>query len=279
MIENLELWVAYPCIYEPGTHFKTHVHDYHELIVIQHGQYHARVSNKERIAKIGDVLFYSAGKVHEEWVENDAPVILWTCGFRGVGLRHDEPVFRRDIHNHVLENIARLHYLWNMNEIYNGYESYFAPLLQRVVEELDTLPCWDSYTMIDRVRDYVRPRLTEQFTVDALAEVAGLSKSHFVRQYREQSGRTPMEDIRYLRVEEASRLIATTPLPLHEIAPLVGIVNVYHLSRLLKTVLGVGVRDLRHAGIIDIRREQPAEPAPEIPSARRSIKRGIKSSE
>jgi len=73
----------------------------------------------------------------------------------------------------------------------------------------------------------------------------GLTKNHFIRQYRILAGRTPMEDVRFLRVEKASELIVATPLPLHEIAPLVGIPNVYHLSKLLKSLLGVGVRELR----------------------------------
>lgn len=247
-IEDMDFWSAWPCFFEPGSHFRTHAHDYHELIVIQQGQYRARVSTQERIAGPGDVLFYSAGRVHEEWVEGDKPVLLWSCNFRCTGLRHAEPAFRRDVHGNLMEHIARINHYWMQNEINNGYQDIFPPLMAKVLEELDRLPCWEPYTMVDQVRDYVRPRLTESFTVADLAKVAGLSKSHFAKRYQELSGRTPMEDIRIFRVEEAGRLIATTPLPLHEIAPIVGIANVYHLSRLLKTVLGVGVRDLRKPG-------------------------------
>ena len=69
--------------------------------------------------------------------------------------------------------------------------------------------------------------------------VSGLSKYHFVRQYHSITGHTPMEDARFLRVAQAHHLLMNTALPLHEIGPLVGIRDEFHLSRLLKTVYGV----------------------------------------
>jgi len=51
-----------------------------------------------------------------------------------------------------------------------------------------------------------------------------------------------------MRVAQAHHLLMNTALPLHEIGPLVGIRDEFHLSRLLKTVYGVGPRELRQSG-------------------------------
>ena len=126
-----------------------------------------------------------------------------------------------------------------------GNPNRYTPVMQSLLEQLDRLPAKDSNAMVAKVRTFVRNHMTEPLSVASLADVAGLSISHFARQYRDITGRTPMEDVRFIRVQEASRLIVRTHLPLHEIAPRVGISDAYHLSKLLKQLLGVGVKDLR----------------------------------
>ncbi len=126
-------------------------------------------------------------------------------------------------------------------------KSFGLPILHAILAELKRLSCHEPNIMVDQVRAFIRENLRNDFTLDDLIAVSGLSRSYFARQYRAITGRSPMEDARLMRVEEARRLIITSPLTLSEIAPMVGIANEFHLSRLLKTVLGVSVRDLRPA--------------------------------
>ncbi len=242
---SLELVVAFPNYLPAGTHFAPHAHYDHELVVIQQGHYRSKVSGRERVVGQGDILFYTAGKVHEEWTQDERSVQTWVCTFSASGFGPDEPVFRHDVHGNMLELVSRLHHYWYINELRGGTFTHFVPILQELMAELKQTPSLDSNIMVDTVRAYIRARLLDQFTLNELADVAGLSRTHFTRQYRILTGRSPMEDVRFIRLEEASRLIATTHLPLHEVAPMVGIVSAYHLSRLLKAQLGVGVKDLR----------------------------------
>lgn len=242
---ELELYTAYPCYIEPGAHWPTHAHSHHELVLVQKGQYLSRVAGKERFNGPGDVLLYTAGTVHEEWVVDESPVLTWSCCFWGSCFGSHESVFRHDVHGTIQDLLAKLSGYYLQHEWNNGFNQLFQQVLHEMVVELGRLPSWDSHTMVDRVRAYIRSRLTEDFTVRSLASVAGLSKAYFARQYSALTGRTPMGDVRFLRIEEAARLITTTQLPLHEVAPMVGMANAYHLSRLLKTLLGVGVRELR----------------------------------
>lgn len=238
--------LAFPNYLGVGMHYKPHAHAHHEIVLVQQGLFRVRARGKERLAGRGDVMLYTTGTVHEERVEGDAPAITWGCEFEGEGFRHNEPVFRHDVHGHIQELLVKLNNMWMHDSIHGGMHLKYPPVLQALLDELNRLPTWDSHTMVDEVRAFVRSRIAEPLTVDDLASVVGLTKNHFIRQYRILAGRTPMEDVRFLRVETASELIVSTPLPLHEIAPLVGIPNVYHLSKLLKSLLGVGVRDLRH---------------------------------
>lgn len=245
---KLELFEASPNYIGANTHFGTHAHSHHELVTIQQGRYRSRVSGKEHIAVYGDVLLYTAGKVHEEWAEDGAPVLTWACKFYGSGVKRDEPVFRHDTHGRVQERVSKLFDLWYTNEVNGGMSGYYLPVLEELLEEFHKLPSLDSNPMVDQIRAFVRSRLADEFTVKGLADVVGLSRTHFARQYRALAGHSPMKDVQFLRIEEAVHLISTGTMPLHEIAPMVGIANEYHLSRLIKECLGIGVRELRHSG-------------------------------
>ncbi|HHN46497.1 MAG TPA: AraC family transcriptional regulator [Planctomycetes bacterium] len=97
----------------------------------------------------------------------------------------------------------------------------------------------------ERVMTYVEAHMEEKITLDALARVVGLSKYHFVRKYRQATGLTPLAHIRRVRLEAARSLLLTTDLPLKAVAQRVGMANEYHLSRLLRKHLSIGVRDVR----------------------------------
>lgn len=226
-------------------HYEPHSHFYNELVLIQRGRLRVRIADAEYMLCPGDVIVYPAHVDHEEWAEGGKPVLSWACGFLWDTIGSGSLIHCHDTDGQIQELIA-----WLVRECYarkplGEDRSFGLPMLHAILTELGRLSFHEPDAMVDKVRAFVREHFQDAFTLEDLSAVAGLSKSHFVRQYRSVTGRTPMEDARLLRVEEARRLIITTPLPLSEIAPLVGIRNEFHLSRLLKTLLGVGVRDLR----------------------------------
>lgn len=238
------VYFAYSVYIGANHHFPLHSHPYHELVLMHRGQLRAHVADTEYILNPGDLIIYPASTKHEEWTENAKPVLSWACGFFGKGFEK-RIVSCRDTRGRILELIASLAaechtYFKDLSEGENVPE-----MLQMLLAEITKLEANEPSAMIDQVRAYMRKNLANPFTLEDLATVASLCPSHFVRQYRVLTGRTPMEDARHLRVEEARRLIITTPLPLSAIAPMVGIASEFHLSRLLKTVLGAGVRNLR----------------------------------
>jgi transcriptional regulator GlxA family with amidase domain len=78
-----------------------------------------------------------------------------------------------------------------------------------------------------------------RITVDELARRAGLSRAHFIRRYKQAAQRTPMQDLRMIRVELARELLLTTDLPLKAIAARTGFCDEYHLSRTFKALCRV----------------------------------------
>lgn len=238
-------------VYIPAHHhYPPHTHEHHELVVIQQGRFRVRLSSNEHMANPGDILLYPTGTMHEEWAEDGESVLTWVCAFRWDGFTSDDVLFCHDILGHVQELVAKL--AWEFRMIVYAPEGdrpdNRLALLQAIIEELKRLAAHGNQRMVDQVRAFVHANITKSLALEDLAAVSGLSISYFGKQYRTVTGRTPMEDARLLRIEEARRLIMTTSMPLHEIAPKVGLVDEHHLSRLLKNLLGVTTRELRRSG-------------------------------
>ena len=93
-------------------------------------------------------------------------------------------------------------------------------------------------TPLDVVRRYIQSNYTRSLTVAALAERAGMSRGHFLRQFKARFDTSPIAYQIQLRLQAARVLLQTTDLRCHEIAARVGYDDVYHFSRSFKQACG-----------------------------------------
>lgn len=82
--------------------------------------------------------------------------------------------------------------------------------------------------------------------LDDLAEVAGLSRYHFGRVFREEVGQTPWAFARGTRVERAKELLAESHSPA-EAAHEAGFFDQSHLTRVLRKIDGRTPGEVRDA--------------------------------
>lgn len=97
------------------------------------------------------------------------------------------------------------------------------------------------------VRDVMTRRMAEPLPLTELAAVTGLSVSQFTRRFRAATGTTPHRYLVRLRVDAASRLLRTTPLPIAVIATRCGFSHQEHLTRVLRAQLGITPAALRRS--------------------------------
>lgn len=91
--------------------------------------------------------------------------------------------------------------------------------------------------LVDAV-ELARRRFAEQITVGDMADAARLSTAQLERLARRVLGLTPKQLIMRFRLEEALRLLATTTLPLAEIAPACGYYDQSAFHRHFRRVVG-----------------------------------------
>ena len=85
---------------------------------------------------------------------------------------------------------------------------------------------------------YIDSYYAETLTIPTLARFAGLSRFHFIRAFRDLTGRTPHQYVRDRRLERARELLVTTPMPVTDICDAVGFHSLGSFSSVFRRVTG-----------------------------------------
>lgn len=94
----------------------------------------------------------------------------------------------------------------------------------------ETSDCFEA--KIDRVCAAIRAAPESQWTINRMAELAGLKKSNFTLQFRTLTGTTPIAFLRECRMKMASTLLEDGRISIEEVANRVGYesVSAFHTS-------------------------------------------------
>jgi AraC family transcriptional regulator len=96
-----------------------------------------------------------------------------------------------------------------------------------------------SAEALGRVYDYVQAYLDQEITLEAMAALVHLSPYHFARKFKETTGIPPYQYVLHCRVERAKTLLAAGKDSIGDVAQMVGFANQSHLTRHIKSTLGV----------------------------------------
>jgi AraC-like DNA-binding protein len=109
-----------------------------------------------------------------------------------------------------------------------------------------------GHRKIARALEYMRelpPAATDDaIALDRLAEVAELSKFHFLRQFNQVVGMTPGAYLRTLRMCQAARLLRSSETPILDVAVAVGFADHPSFSRAFARYMGMTPSEYRRLG-------------------------------
>lgn len=92
---------------------------------------------------------------------------------------------------------------------------------------------------LDKTLEYMSRNLHKSLRLEDLATYANMSKSHFSRSFKEQTGFSPIDYFINLKVQHAAMLLRFTDKTVREIGAAVGHKDPYYFSRIFKKVVGV----------------------------------------
>jgi AraC-like DNA-binding protein/PAS domain-containing protein len=90
-----------------------------------------------------------------------------------------------------------------------------------------------------RICEYIHSNLDQNISLEALAEMAGLSTYHFARAFKQTVGMPPHGYVLQRRIEHAQQMLRNTDLPMSEIALSAGFSDQSHLARHFRRITGM----------------------------------------
>ncbi|MCW1923855.1 AraC family transcriptional regulator [Luteolibacter arcticus] len=118
------------------------------------------------------------------------------------------------------------------------YHESMALLYQSVLRMRPYLQESLRSAVLETVVGHVQNHLQEPLDIPALAKLAGLTPRSLAAHFRKEYHCTPAHFVMQMRIREAARLLAATPLTIDEIAFAVGFADRFYLTRVFSRMVG-----------------------------------------
>jgi AraC family transcriptional regulator len=90
-----------------------------------------------------------------------------------------------------------------------------------------------------RIREYIEQSLDRDLSIQALAEIVGISPHYFADQFRRSTGFTPHQYVSHRRIARAQQLLADPNLPLADVAYQCGFTSQSQFTTLFRRFTGI----------------------------------------
>lgn len=97
------------------------------------------------------------------------------------------------------------------------------------------------------VQEYIVEHLSEDMSLPFLAKQAGISQFHFIRNFKQKYGYSPIRYIQKLRIEKAQNILlhVAPRMKIYEVAEKIGIKDPLYFSRIFKKRVGMSPEKFR----------------------------------
>ena len=92
---------------------------------------------------------------------------------------------------------------------------------------------------------YIRRHINENIKIEALADIVCISKDHFIRLFKKETGMTPVQYISQKKIEKAQLLLVTEDMPIKEIAFQLSYEDHSYFNRLFTKITGETPQEYR----------------------------------
>lgn len=121
-----------------------------------------------------------------------------------------------------------------------------AYYLEEAKVENFKLSKFSSIEKLNSVLKYVQDNISENITVETLANSVHFHPNYFTNIFKKYMGIPPSQYINKIRIERAKYLLKTTDLQINEIAVKTGFCDVYYFSKSFKNYSGYSPSDFRN---------------------------------
>lgn len=133
--------------------------------------------------------------------------------------------------------------------VYGMLDVIFVMLMREILQRQGAVAlCWshaiqDPYVL--KAVQAMHNDCAHGWTLDALAQLAGLSRTGLAERFRQSMNNTPLNYLRTVRMQKAIAVLTSSERSLEQIAQEVGYTDAFSFSKVFKRTVGVSPRDFR----------------------------------
>ena len=232
-----------------------------QLLYVASGKAHFYIKGQDIVVTSGNmVLFQPKQEMHYAYFGKDKPEVYWVhftgSSVRAILRKHDIPL---DNNVFYAGNSPTYAYLFKemITELQTcrvGYEELLSMYLQQVFvlvqrSRMEKRPTVSSQIQgeIGIARRYFQEHYNEDINIEEYALSRNMSVSWFLRNFKQVTGKSPMQYILNIRINNAVSLLESTNYNVTEISTIIGYDNPLYFSRIFKKQRGVSPSDYRKA--------------------------------
>jgi AraC family transcriptional regulator len=230
-------------IYPPALTQPRHTHKFASFSFVLNGNYAETINRRTHSRQASTIIFHPPEESHAVEFENDVRILSVEFSLERLSkIRQHSVIF--DASTSCRSERTN----WLGNKIHQEFcrmDAFSMLALEGLILELlaeasrckiganENIPRW-----LIQTKNLLHENFTEPFTLEEIAKIADVHPVHLSRVFREKFDCTIGEYVRRLRVEFASKQIASTENSLCEIAHAAGFADQSHLNKTFKTVFG-----------------------------------------
>lgn len=215
--------------------YSDHWHNAVEIIMPVEGYYHVTVRHHTCRLKTGDILVLPAGELHALTAPPDGVRFILLFELSPLSQLQDFsnllPLLSSPLHftadetdkfYQTLKNLLLDIYneymksdLFSEFKIYASLLQLFAEIGRHHIEQNTVFSTFSAYKQLEymdkfhTVFQYINTHYTESLTLDHAADVAGFSKYHFSRLFKQYTGTTFYDYLTFRRIRRAEELLSS----------------------------------------------------------------------
>ncbi|MBI4978646.1 MAG: AraC family transcriptional regulator [Spirochaetes bacterium] len=221
--------------------YPSHAHEVWEAVFYVEGEGTVTAGNRIMEFRRGTLLVTPPGMNHRERAKNTYANL--GLMFRRADLPH-EPLLLNDMNGSAVESVLRLIYHdYHQNgqrptEVCDLLLAVFLAQITRTNHGDHGIIARIEHLLIDNIHNHA-------FTIRDAARIARIPYRKLLTDFRAATGRTPLQYLIDLRLNESRTILETTTIPVAELAQMIGFTDPYYFSRLFRNKTGLTPRTYR----------------------------------
>lgn len=224
--------------------------EFYILAFATDGKAFYHIDDKKFEIERGDILFFQKGQVHSATTAEHAPWSYYSIAF-DLDCDGRLPLMTRAAAFYRYEKLLqRLYYEWTAKN--KGYKTMCRSLMMELICMLEREQNRSRSEMIEDIKNYMIENYDKNLTIEQLAKMAGVSKSHFHMLFKESTGMSAIQYHNKIKMNMARDLLQSGGCNVTQTAQSVGFDDIYYFSRLFKKIIGVNPSSFIHSSDIPL---------------------------